>query len=50
MRFVFLFSSLLFSLTVFAQQYPAKPVRVIIPYPPGSTPDIVVRTLSTKLL
>jgi tripartite-type tricarboxylate transporter receptor subunit TctC len=32
-----------------AQQYPAKPVRVVIPYPPGSTPDIVGRTLSTKL-
>jgi len=33
----------------FAQPYPAKPVRVVIPYPPGSTPDIVGRTLSTKL-
>ena len=34
---------------VAAQQYPAKPVRVVIPYPPGSTPDIVGRTLSTRL-
>jgi tripartite-type tricarboxylate transporter receptor subunit TctC len=33
----------------FAQAYPTKPVRVIIPYPPGSTPDIVGRTVSTKL-
>jgi tripartite-type tricarboxylate transporter receptor subunit TctC len=33
----------------FAQAYPVKPVRVIIPYPPGSTPDIVGRTLSGKL-
>ena len=33
----------------FSQPYPAKPVRVIIPYPPGSTPDIVGRTLSGKL-
>jgi tripartite-type tricarboxylate transporter receptor subunit TctC len=32
-----------------AQTYPSKPVRVIVPYPPGSTPDIVGRTLSTKL-
>lgn len=32
-----------------AQPYPSKPVKVIIPYPPGSTPDIVGRTLSTKL-
>ena len=44
--------SLLFCLLSFpvaSQQYPAKPVRVVIPYPPGSTPDIVGRTLSTKL-
>jgi tripartite-type tricarboxylate transporter receptor subunit TctC len=33
----------------FAQAYPSKPVRVVIPYPPGSTPDIVGRTLSAKL-
>ena len=32
-----------------AQQYPSKPVKVVIPYPPGSTPDIVGRTLSAKL-
>jgi tripartite-type tricarboxylate transporter receptor subunit TctC len=32
-----------------AQAYPAKPVKVVIPYPPGSTPDIVGRTLSTRL-
>jgi tripartite-type tricarboxylate transporter receptor subunit TctC len=33
----------------FTQSYPAKPVKVVIPYPPGSTPDIVGRTLSSKL-
>ena len=32
-----------------AQAYPAKPVKVVIPYPPGSTPDIVGRTLSARL-
>lgn len=32
-----------------AQQYPNKAVKVVIPYPPGSTPDIVGRTLSAKL-
>lgn len=36
-------------LTAVGQAYPTKPVRVIIPYPPGSTPDIVGRTLSGKL-
>jgi tripartite-type tricarboxylate transporter receptor subunit TctC len=32
-----------------AQVYPSKPVRVIIPYPAGSTPDLVGRTLSGQL-
>jgi tripartite-type tricarboxylate transporter receptor subunit TctC len=31
------------------QGYPSKPVRVIIPYPAGSTPDIVGRSLSDRL-
>jgi tripartite-type tricarboxylate transporter receptor subunit TctC len=34
---------------VWGQGYPSKPVRVIIPYPPGSTPDIVGRTASDRL-
>jgi tripartite-type tricarboxylate transporter receptor subunit TctC len=32
-----------------AQAWPAKAVRVIVPYPAGSTPDIVGRTLATRL-
>jgi len=39
----------LLPLAAVGQGYPTKPVRVIIPYPPGSTPDIVGRTLSAKL-
>ena len=31
-----------------AQGYPSKPVKVVIPYPPGSTPDIVGRTFANK--
>jgi tripartite-type tricarboxylate transporter receptor subunit TctC len=37
------------SALAFSQAYPAKPVRVVIPYPAGSTPDIVGRTLSERL-
>ena len=33
----------------FAQPYPAKPVRVIVSFPPGSTPDIVGRALAGRL-
>ena len=49
MRNFWLLLSLCISFSATAQQYPSKPVRVIIPYPPGSTPDIVGRTLSTRL-
>ncbi|MGQ0653988.1 MAG: Bug family tripartite tricarboxylate transporter substrate binding protein [Betaproteobacteria bacterium] len=38
-----------FSTLALAQDYPARPVRMIIPLPPGSTPDIVGRTLATRL-
>ena len=32
-----------------AQAYPSKPVRVVVPYPAGSTPDIIARTLAERL-
>lgn len=32
-----------------AQPYPSKPVRVIVTFPPGSTPDIVGRALAARL-
>ena len=35
--------------TVAAQPYPSRPVHLIVPTPPGSTPDVVGRTLASKL-
>lgn len=32
-----------------AQTFPAKPVKIVVPYPPGGTNDIVVRLLAQKL-
>jgi tripartite-type tricarboxylate transporter receptor subunit TctC len=39
----------LFSSLAWAQAYPSKAVKVVIPYPAGSTPDIVGRTVSDQL-
>ncbi len=35
--------------SAFAQNYPAKPAKVIVPYPPGGPTDIVARVVSQKL-
>ncbi len=32
-----------------AQTYPARAIKLIVPFPPGSTPDIVGRTLGQKM-
>jgi tripartite-type tricarboxylate transporter receptor subunit TctC len=45
-RLVFL---LLLSFPVFAQTWPAKPVKFIVPYPPGGTVDPLARLLGGKL-
>ena len=48
MRFGFL--GLLFcAVAAWGQAYPSKPVRIVVPYPAGSTPDIIGRTLAERL-
>ena len=39
----------LIPLAAFAQGYPAKPIRMIAPWPPTGTVDILARTLAQKL-
>ena len=34
---------------VMAQDYPAKPIRFIVPTPPGAGPDVDVRQIATRL-
>jgi tripartite-type tricarboxylate transporter receptor subunit TctC len=35
--------------TALAQPYPSKPIRVIVPYPPGGGSDLMARSISKKL-
>src|SRR5690349_12801248 len=35
--------------TAFAQQYPAKPVRVVVPYAAGGATDLIARVIGERL-
>jgi tripartite-type tricarboxylate transporter receptor subunit TctC len=48
-RLLTLLALSLFSLAALAQSYPAKPVRLIVPFSPGTTSDILGRLYAEKM-
>ena len=44
-RIALAFAALTFAGAALAQSWPAKPIKVIVPYPPGGTSDILARAL-----
>src|SRR5881227_442028 len=45
----FLLLILLWTASAFAQQWPSKPLRYIVPFPPGAFNDTLARTLAAEL-
>ncbi len=49
LRFVFFVFFVVQGLGAFAQAWPTKPIKIIVPYPPGGTSDILARSVGQKL-
>src|SRR6266849_1514743 len=49
LRFLLALAAFLIALPAAAQTWPEKPVRLIVPFGPGSTPDVVMRLLADQL-
>jgi tripartite-type tricarboxylate transporter receptor subunit TctC len=49
MKVVSLIAGVALSMTGFAQPYPDKPIKWIVPYPPGGTTDVVARSIAQAM-
>jgi tripartite-type tricarboxylate transporter receptor subunit TctC len=48
-RFAVFLSSFAFAALAFGQAYPAKPLKLIIPFPPGGSNDVIGRAVGAQL-
>lgn len=46
---VALAASALMALPALAQDYPIRPIRILIPFPPGSAADLIARLMATDM-
>ncbi|MEI7682090.1 MAG: tripartite tricarboxylate transporter substrate binding protein, partial [Betaproteobacteria bacterium] len=49
MRFTLVLLGAVCAMPVVAQDYPNKPIRLIVPYPPGGGNDTISRLLAQKI-
>ncbi len=47
--FTVMLISMLFSSITFAQQWPTKPITIIVPFPPGGATDALARAIANRL-
>lgn len=46
---VLILATLMFSAAAFAQSYPSRPIRLVVPYGPSGLPDVLARVVGQKV-